>query len=131
MVQHPAALPMGIAGIYRQGSELDNRFLWTFAMLTVNADGHPVYQRMHKPGDEKRIVTILDPADHDRWLQCTPAEAKSFFKQWHGLLDAFPALPPRRREPRSRCFQGNRQDAGQTVNTQSERALLVTNHYIL
>ena len=101
MVQQPAAVPMGIAGIYRQWRGPDGRFLWTFAMLTVNADEHPVYQRMHKPSDEKRMVTILDPADYDAWLQCSPDEAKSFFKQWQGPLEAFPApLPPRTRKPR-------------------------------
>jgi putative SOS response-associated peptidase YedK len=60
-------------------------------MLTVNADGHPVFQRMHKPGDEKRMVAILDPAEYDRWLMCTPAEAKGMCQQWMGPLDAFAA----------------------------------------
>jgi putative SOS response-associated peptidase YedK len=60
-------------------------------MLTVNADGHPVYQRMHKPGDEKRMIVILDPEQYDNWLRCTPIEAKKFFVQWPGTLEAFPA----------------------------------------
>jgi putative SOS response-associated peptidase YedK len=101
MIQQPAAVPMGIAGIYRQWRGLDGRFLRTFAMVTVNPEGHPVYQLMHKPGDEKRMVWIFDPADYDRWLQCSPGEPNSFFKQWQGPLDAFPApLPPRKRKPR-------------------------------
>ena len=95
-IQQPGEVPMGIAGVYRAWRAPDGRFLWTFAMLTVNADGHPVYRRMHAPGEEKRMVTIIDPAEYDRWLQCSPDEAKSFFKQWHGELDAFAApLPPR------------------------------------
>ena len=95
-VQQPGDVPMGIAGIYRQWRGPDGRMLWTFAMLTVNADGHPVFQRLHAPGEEKRMVTILDPAEYDRWLQCSPLEAKSLFKPWLGPLDAFPAaLPPR------------------------------------
>ena len=89
---------MGLAGVYRQWRGPDGRFLWTFAMITINADGHPVYQRMHAPGEEKRMVTILDPAEYDRWLQCSPEEAKSFFTPWRGALDAFPApLAPRGR----------------------------------
>ncbi|MBI3528225.1 MAG: SOS response-associated peptidase family protein [Betaproteobacteria bacterium] len=100
-IQQPGAVPMGIAGVYANWHNPDGRSVWSFAMITVNADGHPVYQRMHKPGEEKRMVTILDPADYDRWLQCTPAEAKSFFKQWQGPFDAFPApLPSRARKPR-------------------------------
>lgn len=87
---------MGVAGIYRRWRAPDGRMLWTFAMLTVNANGHPVYQRMHAPGEEKRMVIVLDPAEYDDWLQCTPERAKTFFKQWLGPLDAVPApLPPR------------------------------------
>jgi putative SOS response-associated peptidase YedK len=93
--------PLGIAGIYRQWTnKVDGELVWTFAMLTVNADGHPVYSRMNRPGDEKRMVLILDHGDYDRWLTCTPEEAKVFFKQWQGELVAEPApLPPRQRRP--------------------------------
>jgi hypothetical protein len=42
--------------------------IWPLAMLTVNADSHSAFQRVHKPGDEKRMVDILDPARVDRWL---------------------------------------------------------------
>ncbi len=94
-IQQPGAIPMAIAGIYHQWRGPDGRLHWTFAMLTVDADGHPVYQRMHAPGHEKRMVMILDPADHQRWLQCSPEEAKAFFKKWRGPLEAF-AAPLRR-----------------------------------
>jgi len=95
-VQQPGDVPMGIAGIYRKWRAPDGRDLFTFAMLTVNADGHPVYQRLHAPGEEKRMVVILEPAEYDRWLRCPPGEAVQFFAQWRGPLDAFPApLPPR------------------------------------
>ena len=101
LIQQPGAVPMGIAGVYRQWRGPDGRFLWTFAMITVNADGHPVYPRMQAPGEEKRMVCILDPEEYDHWLQCSPEEAKSYFKQWHGPLDAFAApLPPRTRKQR-------------------------------
>jgi putative SOS response-associated peptidase YedK len=97
-IQKAAAIPMGIAGIYNPWRAEDGRMLWSFAMLTVNADGHPVFARMHKPQDEKRKVVILEPADYDDWLRCSPAAAQGFFKQWHGELEAFPApLPPRKR----------------------------------
>jgi putative SOS response-associated peptidase YedK len=94
-IHQEGGVPMGIAGIYRRWRGPDGE-RWTFAMLTVNADGHPIFQRMHKPGDEKRMVVILDPAEYDRWLQCTLAEAVTFFKQWPGpLVDVPAALPPR------------------------------------
>jgi putative SOS response-associated peptidase YedK len=95
-IRQPGDVPMGIAGVYRAWRAPDGKVLWTFAMLTVNADGHPVFQRMHAPQDEKRMVVIVEPAEYDRWLQCSPDEARSFFRQWQGALDAFPApLPPR------------------------------------
>jgi len=97
-VQQPGAVPMGLAGVYRRWRAPDGRWLFTFAMLTVNAEGHAVYQRLHAPGEEKRMVLILDPAEYDRWLQCSPDEAKTFFRPWTGPLDAFPEpLPPRGR----------------------------------
>jgi putative SOS response-associated peptidase YedK len=63
-------------------------------MLTVNADGHPVMQHFHKPGDEKRMVVILDPKDYGAWLTCPVADAPKFFMQWQGALDASPAPLP-------------------------------------
>jgi putative SOS response-associated peptidase YedK len=95
-IQQPGAVPLGIAGIYRRWRAPDGKELFTFAMLTVNADGHPVFSRMHRPGDEKRMVAILDPAEFDRWLQCPLDEALTMCRQWHGPLEALAAaLPPR------------------------------------
>lgn len=97
-IQQPGSVPMGIAGIHRKWRSPDGEEMFTFAMLTVNAAGHPVYQRMHKPGEEKRMVVILHDAEYDRWLQCPVSEADTFFKQWAGPLDAVAApLPPRGR----------------------------------
>jgi putative SOS response-associated peptidase YedK len=80
-------VPMGIAGIYTRWSHPDDgRELYSFAMLTVNADGHPVMQRFHRADEEKRMVVILDPSLHDRWLGCKVDEASAFFKPWMGPL---------------------------------------------
>lgn len=96
LIQQPGEVPMGLAGIYRKWRHPDGREQLTFAMLTVNADGHPVMQRFHKPGDEKRMVVILDPKDYGEWLSCPVKEAPKFFKQWTGPLEASAApLPPR------------------------------------
>jgi putative SOS response-associated peptidase YedK len=95
-VQQPSATPMGIAGIYRKWRHPDGRWLFSFAMVTVNADAHPVYKQFHRPGDEKRMVVILHPSDYGQWLACPVAEAARFFTQWTGPLEAFAApLPPR------------------------------------
>jgi putative SOS response-associated peptidase YedK len=95
-IQGPGATPFGIAGIYRRWRGPDGREVFTFSMLTVNAAGHPVMSRFHKPDDEKRMVVILDPKDYGEWLGCPVDEAPKFFRQWMGPLEAFPnELPPR------------------------------------
>jgi len=56
---------------------------WPFAMLTINAEGHPLMQRFHKPGDEKRSVVVLDPEDYDAWLGArTEAEARCLLQSF-------------------------------------------------
>ncbi|MBL8301786.1 MAG: SOS response-associated peptidase [Ideonella sp.] len=101
-ISQDGEVPMAIAGLYTRWRHPDGHELFSFAMLTVNADGHPVMQRFHKPDDEKRMVVILDPAEQDRWLACTPAEAVAFFRPWMGPLRAEPAplvRPPRAAAP--------------------------------
>jgi putative SOS response-associated peptidase YedK len=90
-------VPMGIAGIYTKWRDAESgQELFSFAMLTVNADGHPVMQRFHKAEDEKRMVVILDPSDYDEWLACSLAQAPKFLRQWRGPLESYAApLPPR------------------------------------
>lgn len=93
-VQQPSEVPMGIAGIYRRWRGPDGKGLFTFAMLTVNAAGHAVYERFGAPGDERRMIVILEPAEYDHWLQCPAEQARQFFRQWSGPLDASPAPRP-------------------------------------
>jgi putative SOS response-associated peptidase YedK len=96
-VSQPGDVPMGLAGVYSPWTDAKGVTRGTFAMLTVNADGHPVYQHFHRQGDEKRMIVILDPTDYDRWLTCAPEEAKGFFRQWTKPLDAVAdPLPPRK-----------------------------------
>ena len=90
-------VPFGIAGIYTQWRDAKTgRDVYSFSMLTVNADDHPVMKRFHRPEDEKRMVVVLHPGDYADWLSCPVDEAKRFFKQWMGPLVAEPLpLPPR------------------------------------
>jgi hypothetical protein len=61
---------------------------------------HPVMHRFHCPGDEKRMVVILDPKDYDERLSCPVKEAPKFFRQWNGMLLAFPKpLPGKTQRP--------------------------------
>jgi putative SOS response-associated peptidase YedK len=87
---------LSVAGIYYPWADAEGVVRGTFAMLTVNAEGHSLYSRFHAPGEEKRMLILLDSADIDAWLSCTPEEARKFFRQWQGALTAFASpLPPR------------------------------------
>ncbi len=87
---------MGIAGIYDEVTHPDGRKMFTMAMLTVNADDHEFMRQFHKPGEEKRMVVILDPEDYAEWLTCPVTEADKFIKQWKGPLEGIAAPLPRR-----------------------------------
>ncbi|WP_420465805.1 SOS response-associated peptidase [Panacagrimonas sp.] len=103
-IELPDGLPMGIAGIWSEHPHFlaeDGSPLLSFAMLTVNADGHPVFQRMHRPEDEKRMVVILHADQYDPWLTCSVADAPTFFRQFLGDLHVCAApAPPRAKKPK-------------------------------
>jgi putative SOS response-associated peptidase YedK len=89
--------PMGIAGTYRSYLGPDSREMFAFSMVTVNADDHPFMRQFHAPGEEKRMVVILEPEDFEGWLTCPVAEAKlRYCKQWHGELVGEPVPLPKR-----------------------------------
>jgi putative SOS response-associated peptidase YedK len=112
-ISRPGDIPMGIAGIYSKWrSPEDGREFFSFSMVTVNADGHPVMQRFHKPEDEKRMVVILDPGEYDEWLTCPVDVAPTFFRQWMGELRTYPApLPPRAPKTQSGRFVAPKDEA--------------------
>lgn len=73
--------PMGIAGLWqRWRNPVDGQVLASFTMLTINADGHPVMSRMHKPEDEKRTPVVLPASHFDAWLSTTPLQAPQFLQ---------------------------------------------------
>ena len=72
--------PMGVASIWDRWTDSDTgEVVTSFSMLTVNADGHPVMARFHRPGDEKRSVVVLEPENFTQWLQATTTQAQEFF----------------------------------------------------
>ncbi|MES2948156.1 MAG: SOS response-associated peptidase family protein [Pseudomonadota bacterium] len=89
--------PIGIAGVYRSLIGPDGKEIFAFSMLTVNADDHPFMKQFHAPGEEKRMVVILEPEDFEGWLTCPVSEAKErYCKQWHGELVGEPKPLPKR-----------------------------------
>lgn len=86
--------PLGIAGIWEYKQEGPNGFpLLSFSMLTINADGHALMQRFHRPNDEKRMVVFLDPDQFDDWLHCPLDQASRFFSRYPAELLAARLAP--------------------------------------
>jgi putative SOS response-associated peptidase YedK len=74
--------PFSVAGIWKR-YETSSGPLVGLSMLTVNADGHAVMGRMHRPDEEKRSVVILRPEDCDEWLHTTHVEAaRTMLRLW-------------------------------------------------
>lgn len=91
-ISQEGTVPFGIAGLYRRWRDpKGGASLFTFAMLTVNADAHPFYRRFHKPGDEKRMPVILTRDEYLPWLTCGVDGAAAFFKQHPGPFRGEPA----------------------------------------
>ena len=80
--------PMAIASIWDTWTEPESgELIVSFSMLTIDASGHPVMQRMHKPEDEKRTVVPLRSELFGAWLNATPQEAQTLLR-----LDSIPEL---------------------------------------
>ncbi|WP_177314389.1 SOS response-associated peptidase family protein, partial [Burkholderia ubonensis] len=77
--------PYCVAGVWRTWKEPDGAETLAMAMLTVNADDHPVMKHMHRLGDEKRSVVIVRPADYDEWLHTKNVDAA------RAMLQLYPA----------------------------------------
>jgi putative SOS response-associated peptidase YedK len=70
ITQHDDA-PLGIAGLWSDWKSPAGGVVRSFTMLTINADAHPFMRNFHKPGEEKRMVVVLQPADYGPWLEGT------------------------------------------------------------
>ena len=67
-------------------------------------------RRFHKPGEEKRMVVILDEAEYDAWLDCPPERMLSFMRQYPA--DRLEAEPFSKEAPAARPARSPR-DSGQ------------------
>jgi putative SOS response-associated peptidase YedK len=52
----------------------------SFSMLTINADGHEVMKRFHKPLDEKRSIVVLNDSEYMPWLYANHEKAKALLQ---------------------------------------------------
>ena len=88
--------PFMIAGLWDRWHRDEEQFN-SFTMLTIDADGHAVMGKMHKPGDEKRMPVILLEDNYERWLNAVPEEAFRILQELPAnQMSAVSApLPPR------------------------------------
>ncbi len=84
--------PLGIAGLWDWWTNrATGEAVLSFTMLTVNADDHALMKRFHKPGEEKRMVVILDEDEYDAWLDCPVDHMAGFMRQFPA--DRLEAMP--------------------------------------
>lgn len=95
--------PFAVAGVYRLWQEGSGQQLCSFTQLTVNADAHPLMNRMHRPGDEKRSLVIVPEDEYDAWLSCRdPEAARSFLRLFPAeLMSARPEPKQASKQPRA------------------------------
>ncbi|VVD63805.1 SOS response-associated peptidase family protein [Pandoraea fibrosis] len=86
--------PFAIAGLWREWEgEGGPRF--SFMMLTLNADHHPLMKRFHKPGSEKRSVIIIRPGDYDYWLGARSIDEAKLFVTLPGAVSMAAVQAPK------------------------------------
>ncbi len=85
---------MGIAGLWSAWKSPKGETVFSYTMLTVNAEGHGLMRQFHKPVDEKRMVVIL-PLDRYRdWLCAAPEQSMAYLQPCSvDCLYAVPATP--------------------------------------
>ena len=84
--------PMGIAGLWSSWKSPKGDTVFSYTMLTINAEGHRLMQLFHKPTDEKRMVVVLPPERYQEWLCATPEHSLAFMRPLATeLLVAMPA----------------------------------------
>jgi putative SOS response-associated peptidase YedK len=77
-------------------------------MLTINADAHPLMNRFHKPGDEKRMPMMLPPQQVQAWLAGALVNAPEAFAPFPAeQLIAIPDPLPARRGNKARTSESD------------------------
>ena len=90
--------PLGIACLWDRWTDpASGEQVVSCAMLTVNADQHPVMRQFHKAGEEKRTPVVVAPDLHHQWLGADPVRAAELMTWSHmPTLIAQPAPLPAR-----------------------------------
>lgn len=74
--------PMGVAGLWEDWTGAEGDVIISFTLLTVNANSHAVMSRYQQPGNEKRMLAILNEGAADAWLSARPEKAREFMRAY-------------------------------------------------
>ena len=74
--------PMGAAGLWESWTGADGQVITSYCLLTVNANSHALMSRYQSPGNEKRMLAILNEGAFDAWLSAKPDKAKEFMRAY-------------------------------------------------
>jgi putative SOS response-associated peptidase YedK len=97
--------PWGLAGLWNTWTDpATGELVESYTLLTINADGHPLMGRMHRPDpkrppemQDKRSVVPIEPADVDTWLHAPLADAAPLVRLAPAALyNGGPAAVPER-----------------------------------
>jgi putative SOS response-associated peptidase YedK len=85
--------PVAAASIWERFIDKETgEILFSFSMLTINAEGHDIMKHFHKPDDEKRSIVILDDKDYLPWLHANHDQARDYLKlSPKGFLESEPS----------------------------------------
>ena len=73
--------PMGIAGLW-SCHESSTGPVYSYTMLSINADNHALMCRLREPLYEKRMVVILPPEHYQDWLQAPAQDSMDFMQPY-------------------------------------------------
>ncbi|MDI1274176.1 SOS response-associated peptidase family protein [Polaromonas sp.] len=74
--------PMGVAGLWESWTGANGDVIISYTLLTVNANSHALMSRYQQPGNEKRMVAILNEGAYDAWLGARPEKAREFMRAY-------------------------------------------------
>ena len=80
--------PWGLAGLWNAWTDKETgEVVESYTMLTINADAHPLMNRMHRPDpkrpphmQDKRSVVPVEPEDVDTWLTAPVEQAAALMR---------------------------------------------------
>ena len=72
--------PMGVAGLWESWTGAEGEVIVSYTLLTVNANSHALMSRYQQPGNEKRMLVILNEGAYDAWLSTRPEKAREFMR---------------------------------------------------